>query len=123
MIQLFAKLRKNFISRVHGHLNFAICYVCYPGDGSHCSQLYFTGCEERGPFADDAYLSSPDPPVQAAAWARLNTSDPGANKRAWCVRPDDVGNATYVQIDLGTSSGIIIVCSYSKGIKELCHEI
>ncbi|KAL9959836.1 hypothetical protein ACROYT_G033194 [Oculina patagonica] len=66
-----------------------------------CNTQFCQGCEERGPFADIAYGSSPDPPVQAAAWARLNTSDPGANQRAWCVRPDDVGNATYVQIDLG----------------------
>ncbi|XP_078342944.1 coadhesin-like [Oculina patagonica] len=67
-----------------------------------CNTQFCQGCEERGPFADDAYLSSPPTHVQAAAWARLNTSNPGANLRAWCVNPGDaVGESAYVQIDLG----------------------
>ena len=59
--------------------------------------LPFLGCQERGALNDTKYSASTE--IQPAGFARLDTTNPGSSRRAWCADPRVVSN--YVQIDLG----------------------
>ena len=58
----------------------------------------FSGCQERRQLNDTNYSASPSA-VQLPKFARLDTSNPGLSKRAWCADPGVFGS--YLQIDLG----------------------
>jgi len=56
-----------------------------------------SGCGEIGPLKDANYKASTA--IQPPRFARLNTSNPGASKVAWCRDLSDKNG--YLQIDLG----------------------
>lgn len=59
---------------------------------------FFTSeCGEIGPLKDTSFTASTA--IQKARFARLNTSNPGESKVAWCRDPEDVDG--FLQIDLG----------------------
>lgn len=58
---------------------------------------FFAVCGEIGPLGDSSYQASSS--VQLPRFAKLNTTDPGVNRRGWCPSPDD--SDPYLQIDLG----------------------
>ena len=68
--------------------------------------LHLLGCQERTQLNDTSYSASTA--VQPARFAKLDTSNPSASRRAWCRERNDIGG--YLQIDLGKNS-----------LKPCCH--
>ncbi|KAL9959837.1 hypothetical protein ACROYT_G033195 [Oculina patagonica] len=77
-----------------------------------CNTQNCEGCHERVSLNDTNYSASSV--VQPARFARLDTSNPGASRVAWCADPQVVGG--YLQIDLGETVEVYRVAT--KGQEE-----
>jgi len=77
-----------------------------------CNTEDCQGCRERVPLNDTNYSASSA--IQPARFARLDTSNPGSFRRAWCANPRVAGR--YLQIDLGETVEVYQVAT--KGQEE-----